>query len=110
MCPVHPDYKKLPFMNRDVEAAKKLLARSRAPERHRSSRSRAKKEPAWELQAVQALVEQWKDAGIRVNINVMPSAQFWDVWAKVPFGFTSAGRIARSAFMVLALAYRSGVP
>ena len=108
VCPVHPDYKKLPFMNRDVEAAKKLLAEAGHPNGI-DLEIASKKEPAWELQAVQAMVEQWKDAGIRVNINVMPSAQFWDVWAKVPFGFTSWAH-RPLGFMVLALAYRSGVP
>ena len=58
---------------------------------------------------MQTLVEQWKDAGIRVNINAMPSAQFWDVWDKVPFGFTAWAH-RPLGFMVLALGYRSGVP
>ena len=108
VCPVHPDYKKLPFMNRDVEAAKKLLAEAGHPDGIELEIA-SKKEPAWELQAVQAMVEQWKEAGIRVNINLMPSAQFWDVWDKVPFGFTSWAH-RPLGFMVLALAYRSGVP
>ena len=78
VCPVHPDYKKLPFMQRDVEAAKKLLAEAGHPNGI-DVEIASKKAPAWELQAVQTMVEQWKDAGIRVKINVMPSAQFWDV-------------------------------
>ena len=68
-----------------------------------------KPDPAWELLAVQGMVEQWADAGIDVNINVMPSAQFWEVWDKVPFGFTSWTH-RPLGFMVLGLAYRSGVP
>ena len=108
VCPVHPDYKKLPFMQRDVEAAKKLLAEAGHPNGI-DVEIASKKAPAWELQAVQAMVEQWKDAGIRVRINVMPSAQFWDVWDKVPFGFTSWAH-RPLGFMVLALGYRSGVP
>jgi peptide/nickel transport system substrate-binding protein len=39
----------------------------------------------------------------------MPSAQFWDVWDKVPFGFTSWAHRPLGV-MVLGLAYRSGVP
>ena len=108
VCPVHPDYKELPSMNRDVEAAKMLLADAGYPNGIEFEIA-AKKDPAWELQAVQAMVEQWKEAGIRVNINLMPSAQFWDVWDKVPFGFTSWAH-RPLGFMVLALAYRSGVP
>ncbi len=106
--PVHPDYQKLPFMERDVEAAKALLAEAGHPNGV-SMEIAAKKDPAWEIQAVQAMVEQWKDAGINVNINLLPSAQFWDVWDKVPFGFTSWTH-RPLGFMVLGLAYRSGVP
>jgi len=108
VCPVHPDYKELPFMARDVEAAKQLLAEAGYPDGI-DVEIASKKDPAWELQAVQAMVEQWKDANIRVNINLMPSAQFWDVWDKVPFGFTSWAH-RPLGFMVLALGYRSGVP
>ena len=68
-----------------------------------------KQDPPWELATVQAMVEQWKDAGIRVSINSMPSASFWDVWDKVPFGFTSWTH-RPLGFMVLGLAYRTGVP
>ena len=108
VCPVHPDYYKLPFMNRDVAASKELLAEAGFPNGI-DLEIAAKKDPAWEIQAVQAMVEQWKEAGIRVKINLMPSAQFWDNWDKVPFGFTSWAH-RPLGFMVLALAYRSGVP
>ena len=51
----------------------------------------------------------WKDAGIRVKINNMPSTQFWEVWTKVPFGFTGWTHRPLGT-MVLGLAYRTGVP
>ncbi|SLN45571.1 ABC transporter substrate-binding protein [Oceanibacterium hippocampi] len=106
--PVHPDYAKLEFMKRDVEAAKKLLADAGYPDGI-DVEIAVKKDPAWELIAVQAMVEQWKDANIRVAINVMPSAQYWDIWTKVPFGFTNWTH-RPLGFMVLGLAYRTGVP
>jgi len=106
--PIHPDYFELPFMTRDVDAAKALLAEAGHPDGIEVEIA-CKKEPAWELLAVQGMVEQWADAGINVNINVMPSAQFWEVWDKVPFGFTSWTH-RPLGFMVLGLAYRSGVP
>lgn len=108
VCPVHPDYKQLPKMTRDVAAAKALLAEAG----HSGGidlEIACKKDPAWELSAVQSMVEQWAEADIRVKINVLPSAQFWDVWDKVPFGFTSWAH-RPLGFMVLGLAYRSGVP
>ncbi len=108
VCPIHPDYKKLPEMARDVEAAKKLLAEAGHPDGI-DAEIALKPDPAWELAVVEACVEQWKEAGIRVKMNVLPSAKFWDVWDKVPFGFTSWAH-RPLGFMVLSLAYRTGVP
>ena len=108
VCPVHPDYNELACMKRDVEAAKALLAEAGHPNGV-DLEIAAKKDPAWELQAVQAMVQQWAEAGIDVKINVLPSTQFWDVWDKVPFGFTQWAHRPLGT-MVLALGYRSGVP
>jgi peptide/nickel transport system substrate-binding protein len=106
--PIHPEYAKLPAFQRDVAKAKKLLADAGYPNGI-DTEIACKPDPAWELLAVQALVEQWKEAGIRVKINNMPSTQFWDVWTKVPFGFTGWTHRPLGT-MVLGLAYRTGVP
>lgn len=108
VCSIHPDYKKLPFMSRNVAAAKKLLAEAGHPNGI-DLEITAKPDPAWEVAAIQTMVEQWKEAGIRVKINLLPSAQYWEVWDKVPFGFTHWNH-RPLGFMVLGLAYRSGVP
>ena len=42
-------------------------------------------------------------------MNVMPSAQYWDVWTKAPLSLTSWTH-RPLAVMVLGLAYRAGVP
>ena len=106
--PVHPEYAKLPAFQRDVAKAKKLLADAGYPNGI-DTEIVARPQPAWELLAVQAMVEQWKEAGIRVKINVMPSTQYWEVWTKVPFGFTTWAHRPLGV-MSLALAYRTGVP
>jgi peptide/nickel transport system substrate-binding protein len=106
--PVHPEYTKLPPMTRDVAKAKKLLADAGYPNGI-DVEIIARPQPAWELFAVQTMVEQWKEAGIRVKINVMPSTQYWEVWTKVPFGFTTWAHRPLGV-MSLALAYRTGVP
>lgn len=106
--PVHPEYAKLPAFTRDVARAKKLLADAGYPNGI-DTEIACRPQPAWELLAVQAMVEQWKDAGIRVKINVMPSTQYWEVWTKVPFGFTTWAHRPLGV-MSLALAYRTGVP
>src|SRR5499426_963523 len=104
--PVHPEYAKLPAQPRDVAKAKKLLAEAGYPNGI-DVEIACRPQPAWELLAVQTMVEQWKDAGIRVKINVMPSTQYWEVWTKVPFGFTTWAH-RPLGIMSLALAYRSG--
>jgi peptide/nickel transport system substrate-binding protein len=106
--PVHPEYAKLPAPVRDVAKAKKLLAEAGYPNGI-DTEIVCRPQPAWELLAVQTMVEQWKEAGIRVKINVMPSTQYWEVWTKVPFGFTTWAH-RPLGIMSLALAYRSGGP
>ena len=108
VAPIHPEYAELPEMSRDAEAAKALLAEAGYPSGIDLTID-CKPTPSWELAAVQAMVEQWKEAGIRVTINVMPGAQYWDVWDKTPFGFTEWTH-RPLGIMVLGLAYRTGVP
>lgn len=103
---IHPEYAALPPMQRDVAAAKKLLAEAGYPDGI-DLEIAAKNDPAWEMLAVQAMVEQWKEAGIRVAIKAMPSALFWEVWDKVPFGFTEWAHRPLGT-MALAIAYKSG--
>ena len=104
--PVHPEFAKLPPRTRDVARAKRLLAEAGYPNGI-DAEIVCRPQPAWELLAVQTMVEQWKEAGIRVKINVMPSTQYWEVWTKVPFGFTTWAHRPLGV-MSLALAYRSG--
>ena len=106
--PVHPEYAKLAPPRRDVARARKLLAEAGYPNGI-DVEIICRPQPAWELLAVQTMVEQWKEAGIRVKINVMPSTQYWEVWTKVPFGFTTWAH-RPLGIMSLALAYRSGGP
>lgn len=108
VCPIHPEYAKLPPMKRDVDAAKKLLAESGYPDGLDLSISCAV-DPQWQLISMQAMVEQWQEAGIRVEIATMPGAAYWDVWDKVPFGYTLWYH-RPLGIMVLGLAYRSAVP
>ncbi len=108
VCPVHPEYAQLPEMTRDVEASKQLLAEAGFPDGI-DLEIASNADESWEVAAVQAMVEQWKGAGIRCKINVMPGASFWEVWDKVPFGMTNWTHRPLGV-MVLGLAYRTGVP
>ena len=63
----------------------------------------------WEQDSVAVLKEDAAKAGIDIKINVMPPAQYWDVWTKAPFSLTSWAHRPLGV-MTLSLAYRSGVP
>lgn len=67
--PVHSEYAKLAPPTRDV--ARKLLADAGHPNGI-DVEIACKPSPGWELLAVQ---QMWKETGIRVKINVMPSTQ-----------------------------------
>ncbi len=108
VCPVHPEYAPLPQMKQNAEKAKELLAEAGYPDGI-DIEVNTKKDPSWELQAVQTMAQQWKQAGIRAKINVMPAAQFWDVWDKFDCGFVEWAH-RPLGFMVLSLGFRTGVP
>jgi peptide/nickel transport system substrate-binding protein len=106
--PTHPEYAKIPVPARDVAKAKALLAEAGYPNGvDVEITARSSDSSAWELVAVQAMVEQWKDAGIRAKINVLPSTQYWEVWTKVPFGMTTWAHRPLGV-MTYSLAYRTG--
>jgi ABC-type transport system substrate-binding protein len=108
VAPIHPEYFKLPARKPDVERAKALLKEAGHPSGIQLAID-CNNDAKWEIDAVQAMVEMWKPAGITVKINIMPGSQYWDNWTKVPFGMT--GWTHRPlGVMVLNLGYRSGVP
>jgi peptide/nickel transport system substrate-binding protein len=108
VAPIHPEYAKLAPFGRDVARAKQLLAEAGLPNGF-DTEIYVRNAPAWEPTAVQAMVEQWRDIGARVRINVVPQEQMRDLWLKVPFCYTSWGHRPLGV-MVLAIAYRTGVP
>jgi peptide/nickel transport system substrate-binding protein len=106
--PAHPDYEKIAGFPRDVDGAKKLLAEAGYPDGVDVEIFCPTDNP-WIQTMVEASAEQWGEAGIRTKITLMPGAQYWDVWTKVPFGATIWYH-RPLAIMCLGLAYRTGVP
>ncbi len=99
-----------PFTNMqcDTQAAKDFLAQtgfSDGPDLEVTCNDN----PLWELAAVQTLIEQWKENNTRVDIKLLPFSESWNIRDKVPFRFTS-WLLRPLGFIVLILAYRSGVP
>ncbi|MCK9551494.1 ABC transporter substrate-binding protein, partial [Aquamicrobium sp.] len=72
---------------RDIEQAKKLLAEAGYPDGI-DVELYLKSAPSWESKIVQSMLGQWAEAGIRVTMRPVPPAQYWEIWQKVPLGFT----------------------
>jgi peptide/nickel transport system substrate-binding protein len=108
VAPVQPDYQPIPPMPRDIAGAKKLLADAGYPNGFETVMY-VPNDQAWIVAEAQAAAEQWKAIGVQVKLNVVPGAEYWDNWTKVPFGATTW--LHRPlGLMVLDLAYRTGVP
>ena len=106
--PVHPEYYELPAMTQNFAEAKKLLAAAGVPDGFECTIF-CKKDPDWEAISVQAMVNMWKQIGVKVTMNVLPSAQYWDHWTTEAFAYTPWTHRPLGT-MVLDLAYRTGVP
>lgn len=103
---IYPDYHPIPPFKQDIAKAKALLAEAGYPNGV-DVEIACKNQPAWESAVTTVMAEMWKEAGIRAKINVMPASAYWDVWMKIPFGFTTWTHRPLSV-MTLGLAYRTG--
>jgi peptide/nickel transport system substrate-binding protein len=106
---IHPEYAKLPAFRRNVEEAKKLLADAGFANGIDIECVVGNTQGKWEQDSVAVLKNHLAAAGINVKINVMPAAQYWEIWDKAPFSLTSWTHRPLGT-MVLSLAYRSDVP
>lgn len=105
--PIHPEYAPLPEMQRDVAAARTLLAEAGHPDGIDVTLT-IQQNPPHHLRNATALVEMWREAGINCEINIVPNAQYWDVWTTAPLGMTVWAH-RPLGIVNLTLAYRSGV-
>lgn len=108
VAPVHPEYFELPPIKRDVEGAKALLKEA-GKENLEVTIDVGNTDGPWHQSVAEAMRDQLKDAGITLNVNVMPASNYWEIWAKTGFGAT-AWTHRPLGTMVLSLGYRTGVP
>jgi len=106
---IHPEYFKLPPLKRDVAKAKQLLKEAGYANGLTLTCAVGNTQGTQEQDSVTVLKNNLAEAGITLNIDVMPAAQYWEVWDKAPFSLTSWTHRPLGT-MVLSLAYRSGVP
>jgi peptide/nickel transport system substrate-binding protein len=108
VAPVHPEYAPLPAVPQDHTRARHLLAEAGYGNGLTLTIALGTAE-SWHVAVMQAFREMCAPAGITLNLHLMPGPSYWEVWDKVPFGFTSWTH-RPLGIMTLELAYRSGVP
>lgn len=102
--PNHPEYFKLPELKRNLAEARKLL--KEAGMQGGEVECIAVNSPEWESQACLALAAQAKEAGLTINVNILPGDAFWEKWDEWDFSLTGwNGRPL--GIQVYNLAYRS---
>ena len=107
VAPIHPEYFALPPLVRDVEAAKALLAEA-GKENLEITIDVGNTDGPWHQAAAEAMKDQLAEAGITLNVNVMPASKYWEIWTATPFGAT-AWTHRPLGTMMLSLGYRTGV-
>ena len=107
--PIHPEYFSLPDLERDVEGAKALLAEAGHGDGLELTIDVGNTEGTHQQTICEAIKDQLQDIGITLNVNVLPSSKYWEVWDTTLFGAT-AWTHRPLGTMVLSLGYRSGVP
>ena len=106
---VQPDYAPLPIIKRDVAKAKKLLADAGHGGGLNIECNVGNTNGQWETDQVIVLKQNLAEAGINLKVNVMPAAQYWEVWDKAQFSLTVWTHRPLGT-MLLGVAYRTGVP
>lgn len=107
--PIHPDYAPLEPVMRDIDAAKRLLAEAGYEDGLDLTVDVGNTTGPWQQHCCEILKEDLEPAGIRLTLNVVPAAKYWEIWDKTPLGLTAWGHRPLGT-MVLSVAYRSGVP
>ncbi len=104
VCPLHPEYAKLPPLKHDPRAAKALMDRAGMGQYEHELISI---DDDWRKNTTDAVAQQLRVAGIKVKRTILPGSTFWNDWAKYPFSSTNWNQRPLGV-QVLALAYRSG--
>ncbi|MBA8909870.1 MULTISPECIES: ABC transporter substrate-binding protein [Aminobacter] len=103
VCPIHPEYAKLPAIGRDVAKAKALMAEAGHLD---FEHELITVDEEWEKNTGDAIAAQLREAGFKVNRTVLPGSTFWNDWTKYPYSLTNWA-MRPLAVQVLSLAYKS---
>ena len=106
VCPIHPEYAQLAPLVVDPAAA---MAELTAAGHAGTEFELISIDEPWQAETCDAVAAMMRDAGINITRTILPSATFWNDWAKYPFSATE-WNMRPLGVQVLNLAYRSGVP
>ncbi|MBN2630608.1 MAG: ABC transporter substrate-binding protein [Rhodobacteraceae bacterium] len=104
VCPIHPEYAKLPPLVVDPAAARQMIADAGRADFEFELISL---DDAWQAATCDAVAAQIRDAGINIKRTVLPGSTFWNDWTKFPFSATE-WNMRPLGVQILALAYRTG--
>jgi len=107
--PIHPEYFELPKPKQDIEKAKALLAEAGFENGLDLTIDVGNTGGPYEQQQCEIWKEQLAKAGVNLQLNVMPSSKYWEIWDKTTLGITQWVHRPLGT-MVLSLGYRCGVP
>lgn len=83
----HPEYAKLPEIKRNVAKAKELI--KKAGMEGKEIEVVAVNNPTWESECCLALASQAEEAGLKINVNILPGDAYWAKWKDWPFSLTA---------------------
>lgn len=86
VCPVHPEYAKIPAQVIDPAA---LIPALTAAGLATTELEIISLDDGWEAATTDAVAAQLRDAGATVKRTVMPGSTFWNDWQKYPFSSTT---------------------
>jgi len=106
VCPVHPEYAKLPPLDVDPDRGREMI---QAAGHGGTEFEIISLDTEWQKNTCDAVAAQMRDAGLNVKRTILPGATFWNDWLKYPFSATEWGP-RPLGIQIMALAYKSGVP
>jgi peptide/nickel transport system substrate-binding protein len=104
VCPIHPEYAKLPPLVVDPAAARAEIEALGLLDHEFELISL---DDSWQAATCDSIAAQIREAGISIKRTVLPGSTFWNDWTKYPFSGTE-WNMRPLGVQILALAYRSG--
>jgi len=106
VAPIHPEYAQLPPPAYDPAAGAAEIAAEGLADHVFELIS---VDEPWQAETADAIAAMVRDTGVNIERTILPSATFWNDWAKFPWS-TTEWNMRPLGVQVLNLAYRSGVP